>query len=150
MKFDAFLHIGWNVFPDQRAGGIKPRWFIYLGQSSIIIPPIFLYFCTTTTQLQHFNSGGDRSHHTIKRFDVRQFHMFEENCILDYDEDIYDLLEDKFIKCKANIDIKGSLDSDTMRNIYKQYLKSGNCSPMILNDLHDSFNRDDITGLKRP
>lgn len=142
--------IRWNDFPYQRAGEIKPRWFIYLGRSSIISTPTYLCFCTTTTQLQHFNSGGDRSHHAIKRFDVRQFPMFEENCILDYDEDIYDLPEDKFIMCKANIDIKGSLDSDTMRNIYKQFLKSDVCSKIIMIDIHNSFNQDGITGLRRP
>ena len=142
--------IRWNDFPYRRSGEIKPRWFIYLGRSSFITTPTYLYFCTTTTQLQHYAVGGQRSNHACKRFDVCQFPMFEENCILDYDQDIYDLLEDKFIKCKANIDIKGSLDSDTMRNIYKQYLKSDTCSPIILNDLHDSFNRDGITGLKRP
>lgn len=141
--------IRWNDFPYPKEGEIKPRWFIYLGRSSNITHPIFLYFCTTTTQLQYFNAGGNRAHHTLKRFDVRQFSIFEENCILDYEEGIYDnLTEDKFIKCEANIEMKGSLDSDTMRNIYKQYLKSDICSRKILIDLHESFNQDGITGLK--
>lgn len=142
--------IRWHDFPYPKAGIIKPRWFIYLGRSSTLTPPVFLYFCTTTTQLQHFIVGGDRSNHACRRFDVRQFSIFEEDCILDYDEEIYALLEDKFIKCKTNIEIKGTLDKDTIRNIYKQYLKSDVCSRMLLIDLHESFNRDGITELKRP
>ena len=142
--------IRWHDFPYPKAGNIKPRWFIYLGRSSTLTPPVFVYFCTTTTQLQHFNIGGDRSNHAVRRFDVRQFSVFEEDCILDYDEDIYNLQEDKLLKCEANITIKDRLDKETMRSIYNNYLKSDVCSRMQLLDLHESFNRDDITGLKRP
>jgi hypothetical protein len=142
--------IWWHNFPYQKAGNTKPRWFIYLGRSSLITSPVFLYLCTTTTQLQHFESSGNRSNHACKRFNVNQFPIFQQDCILDYDEDVYTLLEEKLIEFKANIEIKGTLDKDTMRNIYKQFLRSDVCSLMMLIDLHDSFNRDGITGLKRP
>lgn len=138
------------MYPYPRDGSVKGRWFIYLGKTSIFSTPTFAYLCTTTTQLEHFADGGDRRNHAFKRFDVRQFKMFESDCILDYNEDLHEVPEANIEKCADQIEIKGHLDNDTMRNIYKQFARPGVVSRIVMLDIHDSFNRDGITNLKKP
>ena len=142
--------IRWDDFPYPKDGPIKARWFIYLGRTSLVSCPIFVYLCTTTTQIQQFAPGGNRSNHTSRTFNVNQFSMFDDNCILDFDEDLHEVTETVIEKCKDKIEIKGRLDSDTMRNIYKNFLRPGVVSRKILSDIHDSFNRDGISNLKKP
>ena len=149
-----YLKVGnvilWGDYPSPRSGKIKARWFIYLGRTSVLTTPVFAYLCTTTTQLQHFDPGGSRSNHTCKRFDVRQFPLFERNCVIDFDEDLHEIPEATIDKCRAHIEIRGQLDENTLRNIFKQFSRPGVVSPVILRDIFDSFNRDGITGLKKP
>jgi hypothetical protein len=142
--------IRWDNFPYRKDGPIKPRWFIYLGRTSILTTPIFAYLCTTTTQNEHFNPGGSRANHAIKKFDVKQFPMFEQDCILDYDEELYEVPEEILEKCKGHIIVKERLDENTLRNIYKQFSRPGVVSPIKMRDIHDSFNRDGILNLKKP
>ena len=70
--------------------------------------------------------------------------MFDQDCVLDFDEDLHDITEDTLEKCKGHIEIKGNLDPDTMRNIYKQFARPGVVSKVILRDIRDSYNRDGI------
>ncbi|MFZ4439546.1 MAG: hypothetical protein ACOYOS_14045 [Syntrophales bacterium] len=142
--------IFWKDFPYPRDGFIKPRWFIYLGRTGAFHTPAFLYLCTTTTQLHHFELGGNRSNHALKRFDVRQFPLFEKDCVLDFDEDLHMIAETDLKRCGALIEIKGRLDKNTMKNIFNQFSRPGVVSRVILRDIFDSFNRDEITGLKKP
>lgn len=142
--------IVWNDFPYPRDGAVKARWFIYLGRTSVFDTPVFAYLCTTTTQFRYFEPGGLRNGHAYKRFDVRQFPQFERDCFLDFDEEIYDILESTIDSCQAQIEIRGRLDKNTMRNIFKQFTRPGVVSPVKLRDIYDSFNRDDIVGLKKP
>jgi hypothetical protein len=142
--------IFWNDFPYPKDGEIKARWFIYLGRSPALLSPIFAYLCTTTTQLEKFEPGGKRAGHAFRRFDTKNFSIFERNCILDFDEEIYNIDADILIRCAANIESKGRLDENTMRNIYKLFLSSGTCSPMIMRDIYNSYNMSGIVGLKKP
>ena len=136
--------IRWDNFPYPRDGNIKPRWFIYLGRASIVAMPVFAYLCTTTTQTRRFEQGNARANHAYKRFNIKQFPMFEQDCILDFDEDLHDVTEDTLETCKDHIEIKGTLDQDTMRSIYKQFARPGVVSKIILLDIRDSYNRDGI------
>lgn len=141
----------WNRFPLPHYGAeIKPRWFIYLGESGPFSPKDFIYLATTTTQKAHFEKGGDRSHHNFFRFETRQFPVFEDDCILDFDEAPYAIEKERFLKAKDDITHKGSLGEGTLRMIYKRFLMSGSCSKMIMSNIHDSYNRAGITGLKKP
>jgi hypothetical protein len=140
----------WHDFPYPKSGDIKDRWFIYLGRTPIFSMPVFAFLCTTTTQAQHFAPGGDRSSHSYKRFDVCSFPQFEQDCILDYDEELHSVTEETVDRCQAQIEHRGQLDKNTMRNIYKQYSRPGVVSPIILRDIASSFNQDGIEGLKRP
>lgn len=150
MQFTVGDVIRWNNFPYPKFGDIKPRWFIYLGRTSIVSSPVFTYLCTTTTQKQHFATGGSRVGHAYRKFDKRQFPFFEEDCILDFDEDLHPARLDIMDKSTKDIEFKGRLDQDTMRNIFKQYSRPGVVSRAIMLDIHCSFNHDGITGLKKP
>jgi len=121
-----------------------------LGRSAVFHTPIFTYLCTTTTQIEKFESGGPRAGHAFKRFDIKNFPVFDRECVLDFDEELYEIDETAIVRHHSDIEIKGSLDENTVRNIYKQLLRSGICSKVILRDIHESYNRAGITGLKRP
>jgi len=142
--------IRWDNFPYPRDNDVKPRWFIYLGRTSIFKVPVFSLLCTTTTQFHHFEPGGTRSNHAYRLFSVKEFRLFDKDCILDFEEDLHDISQDILERCSDQIQIKGRLDENTMRSIYKQFSRPGVVSKVILIDIYDSFNRDGITGLKKP
>ncbi|MBU0767548.1 MAG: hypothetical protein ABIJ25_05525 [Pseudomonadota bacterium] len=142
--------IRWDRFPYPRTGEIKPRWFIYLGRTTVFSTPVFAYLCTTTTNIEEFETGGARCNHASRRFEARLFPAFAQDCILDFDEEIHTVTEDILEGCRKQIDVKGHLAVDTMRNIYKQFFRPGVVSRAVMRDIHESFNRDGITGLKMP
>jgi hypothetical protein len=49
-----------------------------------------------------------------------------------------------------SIEPRGKFDEQTLRMIYKRILKSKFFSKVILRDIHESFNKARITGLKKP
>ncbi len=51
---------------------------------------------------------------------------------------------------ESDIEIRGTLDEQTLRMIYNQLLRSRFISSMELQDIHDSFNMAGISGLKKP
>ena len=141
----------WDKFPLPRHGSeIKARWFIYVGSSGPFAQIHVLYLCTTTTQLQNFQAFGDRQSHSYFTFETNQFPMFDQDCVIDFDEKPYLVNPSKLIAHQKDIFIKGKLGEQTLRMIYNRLLRSMPLSPMELNDIHDSFNKAGITGLKRP
>ena len=146
---DAGTVFKWNNFTDRKYGGeLKPRWFIYLGDTGPIIDPGFAYLATTTTNLKAFERGGDREYHTTCSFSPHNS-CFETDCILDIDEEPYDVLLSRILNNK-DIEVKGRITDEQMRMIWNRIIRSGEYSRRILLDIHDSFNRINITGLKKP
>lgn len=149
-KFEIGSVFRWDNFPSPRVGppGIKPRWFIYLGQSDIFSQVVFAHFCTTTTQTQHFAPGGSRQNHDKIKF-AKGSSPFDEDCFLDCDEPPYtDSLQK--LENEENIEVKGILPEQTMRQIYNRLLLSNDYSYAVLCDIHRSFNMSGISGLKKP
>ena len=141
----------WDNFPSHRFGGeSKARWFICLGYSGIFAQVTNVYLSTTTTQLQHFGTSGTRRNHSHFIFKTNQFPFFDKECAIDFYEQPYSVELTKISNCQNDIEIRGTIDENTMRMIYKRLSSSGFTSPKILSDLHDSFNRAGITGLKKP
>ncbi len=138
----------WIDFPEPIDGEIKPRWFVCLGRSSSLFPPVCYYICTTTTQIYHYESGGDRAHHQNIRFRKNEFE-FEDDCVLDL-ESYYYKSEESIKLNENNIQIKGLLERQIMIQIYNKILKSKCYSKIIKQDIHFSFNEAGITGLKTP
>jgi len=141
----------WDNFPLARYGGaLKPRWFIYLGETGLLSQITIIYLTTTTTQADHFQAGGSRSGHSKFIFKTQEFKEFEEDCILDFEDRPYEIEKEGFLKKRGDISVKGKLKEETMRMIYKQFLRSGSCSKITMLDIHDSFNKAGISGLKKP
>jgi hypothetical protein len=139
----------WDNFKDIKKGGvIKPRWFIYLGYSSVFLTPIFVHICTTTTKISDFQTGGNRANHNYILFDSNTT-PFEQDCILDFDEQPYQY-EKPIVENHKDITIKGSLDKNLLKQIYNGLLKSNYYSKKILEDIHNSLNMIGIVGLKKP
>jgi hypothetical protein len=140
----------WENFPYPKyAGEIKARWFIYLGDTGLLLTPIIAYICTTTTSLDDFKPGGRRASHRHLLFKKIKYPFFEEDCILDYDEEPYPA-ERESLERNPNIEIKGELDQECLRTIYYGIWKSSYYSPKIVLDIHSSLNQVGITGLRKP
>lgn len=141
----------WDNFPSPKFGGeSKPRWFICLGFSGIFAQVAIVYLSTTTTQLQHFGTSGTRRGHSYFIFETNQHPIFEEDCVIDFDERPYPVDEAKIKLCQNDIIIKGQLKEDTTRMIYKRFLRSSSLSNIELLDIYNSYNKAGIFGLKKP
>jgi len=139
----------WKDFPEPRSGEVKARWFIYLGDSGLFSQVLIAYLCTTTTQIHHFKAGGNRSTHDHHLFRKSPDSPFEEDCILDFDERPHALAKST-LENNSDIESKGKLNEQTLRMIYNRILKSRFYSKIILRDIHESFNKTGIAGLKKP
>jgi len=141
----------WDHFTQPRYGTeTKARWFIYLGETGPFSQIALIYLATTTTQMDHFQQGSSRAGHSHFKFETRQFNIFDYDCILDFDDPPYAIEKVTFLNRQADIAVKGKLNEETLRMIYNRFLKSGACSKMVMLDIHDSFNKAEIAGLKKP
>jgi hypothetical protein len=139
----------WNNFKDRKYGGeLKPRWFIYLGDTGILTNPIIAHISTTTTNKAAFEPGGSRYNHSICNFYARET-PFEDDSILDINEAYYPIERDR-LENNPDIEIKGRLTDDQMRMIYNRFRSSDQFSKKVLLDMHESFNKAGIIGLKKP
>lgn len=139
----------WKDFPYPQMGGkIKPRWFIYLGDSGILSNPIFAYICTTTTQMADFEKGGKREGHRHFCFKKGEF-PFESDCLLDYDESPYHHLTKQELEKNTNIQVMGNLGQRLMREIYEGIYSSRSYSRIIKRDIRESINLIGISGLRK-
>ena len=138
----------WVNFPYPQIGTeIKPRWFIYLGNSPSYLTPIIAYLCTTTTSLMDFEKGGRREGHKYYRFGKGKY-PFEEECVLDFYERPFSFSKQE-LETNKDIEIRGSLDDGTIREIYEGIYHSSYYSRQEKIDIHDSLNLIGITGLRK-
>ena len=142
--------IRWNNFPESRIveGEPKSRWFVHLGKSSALINPVFFHLSTTTTQLHHFEKGGDRAKHPFCLLRASDT-SFDQDCIVDLYEPPYSFTEE-LLTGNADIEFKGGLTEQYLRQIYARVLRSPYFSKKVILDIHRSFNDIGITGLKLP
>ncbi|MEA1947233.1 MAG: hypothetical protein U9N83_08005 [Thermodesulfobacteriota bacterium] len=153
MNIDVGTVIRWNNFPLPKYGKEKkPRWFICIGFAGFFAQVAEVYFCTTTTQIDKFENGGPREKHDYYIFKTNQsrYSMFDEDCIIDFDEKPYGVEETKLNDHQNDIEIKGQLDEQTLRMIYNRICKCKLLSVMVKRDIHNSYNKFGITGLKKP
>jgi len=57
-------------------------------------------------------------------------------------------MDSHILENNQSIEEKGKLDEQTLRMIYNRLFRSNAYSRVILRDIHDSFNKAGITGLK--
>jgi hypothetical protein len=140
--------IRWNNFKDKRyPGEVKPRWFIYLGNSGKLTTPTFAYLHTTTTRFSQFQKGMIKEfhkHYTFKSTNT----PFESDCAIDYNESPYSVNEET-LENNPNIEEKGELSIEIMKMIYNKIYNSPGYAPVIIYDIHTSYNLVGITGIKK-
>lgn len=140
----------WREFAFPKYGGeLKARWFIYLGDTGPLSSPVIAYICTTTTSLDDFKPGEKRASHRCLLLKKTNYPFFDEDCILDYDEEPYQV-ENKSLENNPNIEIKGELSHETLKTIYYGIWKSNHYSAKIVIDVHASLNQIGISGLRKP
>ena len=150
MKIDVGTVLRWDNFPLARFGQRdKARWLICLGMTGKFAQIAVVYCSTTTTQIHDFSHSGRRCNHSHFIFRVNQFPLFDEDCAIDFDERPYPIDPTTLSIHSADIETKGCLPEETMRMIYNRFLKSSAVSPIEMGDIHDSYNKVGITGLKR-
>lgn len=139
----------WNDFPNPQYGNeIKARWFIYLGETGPFHTPTVAYLPTTTTQLQRFEPGGpccNHSHHLFRA----DSSCFEEDCIIDFDSRPYTIKKQELID-NPDIEIRGQLKRHELELVYSRILRSSAYPKKIVSDIHESLNREGLTGFKKP
>ena len=138
----------WNSFPFREEGKEKNRYFVYFGESHYPDTPVKVFLITTTSRIYHYEEEGARKNHNYYRFEAGSFGFVKES-ILDLDS-YYDIDKKDFEECKEDITEKGKLSEDILRNIYYLILQSKNISMKVKQDIHDNYNREGITGLKKP
>lgn len=143
----------WDNFPDVRdtPSKPKPRWFVYLGRSGVLLVPVFLYICTTTGKISEYESGGIRASNLFIKFHTGEY-GFAKDCVLDIDMNFYeDITKERITACISDIEIIDILSEEALRRIYnKLILKTNAISLVIKKDIHQSYNMAEITNLKKP
>ena len=141
----------WDDFPYGRYGdGDKARWFVCVGFTGAFAQTALIYSYTTTSQLQNFEPGGIRHGHSHFIFKCAEHQCFEMDCAIDFDERPYTIEIEKIRQFSSNIEEKGTLRGETMRMIYKRTIESKHTSPIVKNDIYNSYNQAGITGLRKP
>jgi len=138
----------WNSFPFREEGKEKNRYFVYFGESHYPDNPVKIFLITTTSRIYHYEEEGARKNHNYYRFEAGSFGFVKES-ILDLDS-YYDIDKKDFEERKEDITEKGKLPEDILRNIYYLILQSKNISMKVKQDIHDNYNREGVTGLKKP
>ncbi len=97
----------WHNFPDIRdpSSTTNTRWFVYLGRSSSLLIPVFLYICTTTGKVSEYDSGGPRTDNLFIKFRSGEC-GFDADCVMDVDINFYeDITEDRLVRCMSDIEV---------------------------------------------
>lgn len=151
MTLEVGTVIKWHNFPAPRFGTeIKPRWFICIGFSATFAQFSEIYLYTTTTQLEQFKRGGSRGAHSHFIFKCNQYKVFEQDCAIDFHEPPYSISQSLYEQKQVNIEVKGKLREQDLRMIYNKLLPSPAIAPIVLRDIHSSYNKAGITNLKKP
>lgn len=143
---DVFL---WSNFPFPRYDNvIKPRWFVYIGDTGILKTPPVAFLLTATTNTASIDPGGIKHGHAVCQYHPHNS-PFAQECILDVDEGPYPV---ELSKIQGNIDIehKGALTEQQMRELYNKMFRSRYFNKAVMRDIHRSFNNVGITSLKMP
>lgn len=140
----------WHNFPYPRYNkeDIKPRWFIYLGDTGKLSSPIHSYILTATTTLTLIEPGEIKHGHTVCRYHPNNS-PFDQECIVDIDEGVYSVVANT-LENNSDIEVRGSLTDQQMRELYNRLIRSRYYSKKELRDIHRSFNDVGITSLRRP
>lgn len=126
----------------------KERYFLYLGNTSeFIYSPITVYVVTSTTQLQQYETGGEKEKSNYLRFSQGTY-GFTKDCIICFDE-IKTYMTEPIFESYEPEECGVIEDKELLKRIYEKILQSNRISKIIKRDIHNCFNTK-VTGLKMP
>jgi len=141
----------WDEYPKQRDGEIKPRWFIYLGLSSILSEPQNVFLLPSTTQIELYRRGGRRQNHKKIKIFKKDYCGFKDKSIVDihFFENNWTLEE--FDSFRRKMVLKGKLSNDDLRQLYELILTNDYyIEKIIIVDIRRNLNGIGIYNLKIP
>ncbi len=140
----------WLNYPKQIDGGIKDRWFVYLGTSSILSDPQTVFIFTTTCKIELYEDGNNRSKNkNILFFDSGDY-GFTKPCVLDLFFFQNNWTLDELRAYEKDFRIKGKLTNETLKRFYDKLLGEGTISTIIKKDIRRNLNNIEIYNLKIP
>ena len=136
-----------NAFSGRMDGReAKSRWFIYLGKSGLFEKPVLLYLLTATTQIHHFQTGGDKAGMNYVLFPAGCC-GFEADCAVCADELIDNMSLSAF---EQLVPVKkGKLSDQKAKELYEKIRNSRYIMRKIKVLIHDSLNAF-VSGLPMP
>jgi hypothetical protein len=105
----------WQNYPLYTDELKSQRWLLYLGNNTI---QAMVYQITTTTQLQHYTEGGNRTKHNYFIIPVGIGGLVKES-VLDLTKYFEQIPESLFNKFKADIKKTGSLNQEYINRFVK-------------------------------
>ena len=136
--------IRWVEYPRPQYGGeIKPRWFVYVGRTSLVSDPVNFYLPTTTTNPANLGSN-------YVEFKKEKYTVFEDDCYINLDERPYIIPEGKIIDDPDIEIMQNTLDNETMKKIYKCILNSDKYAPIDRCNIFNCFINDGIADIRPP
>ena len=124
---DIFTWQNYPLFMDEFK---SQRWLLYLGHNSI---QALVYQISTTTQYQHYISGGGRTGHNYFKMPAGTGGLTKES-ILDFYFFEY-VPETLLNQCKADITKTGSLNQDVINKFIKHLKIDTHISKIIKRDI---------------
>lgn len=138
----------WENFPHPDDAKIKDRYFIYLGNTSRLTPPVMVYLCTTTTQLQYYEKDGIRSRNKYLRINAGEYGL-PKDCVLDITKWTSDFAELDIVKSEACIQILCErLDGAFLRKVWDLIRADRSIAMIIKQDIAASLRRIEVGGIR--
>lgn len=114
----------------------KERYFIYLGRTSILDSPIYLFSCTTTTRLENYKGKEN----VCVYFDYSK-ELFTQSCLICLDNVFDNMTKTEFESYEPKL--VGTINLEKLREI-KQKLENADIMPKVKKDIFNSFVLDNI------
>lgn len=124
-----------------------PRWLLYLGKSSSFDCNVVVYVFSSTTQLRHFESGGDKENSPHRKYKKGQY-GFTDDCAICFD-DIIDYMSEKELEAYELV-FMDKFDNDELKKIYGCVLKSNKVKHIEKVDIHTNLSNIGIKNLPMP
>lgn len=124
-----------------------PRWLLYLGKSSSFDCRIVVYLFSPTTQLWHFEEGGDKEKTHYRLYGKNQY-GFTDDCAICFD-DIIDYLTEKELEAYEPVYVS-AFDKNELRLVYEKVSSSDKIKYIEKVDIRNNLSGVGISNLPVP
>jgi len=140
--------IRWDNFSLQKGPGEdKARWFVFLGDNGRFEVPAVLFALTATTQLHYYEARGARAGRKVVYFEPSPASPFEGKCLIDVENDHYELNPLSLKEMDADIEAKGCISHEKLLEIWRIIAVSSRYSRRIKEDIRRCLEESGIRGL---